>query len=62
MNFVNLKLAGAIPAVIHFPVYNVASMMLTAVAGRVFFGERIGRRKLLGFGIGLIAITIIGLL
>ena len=62
LNFVNLKLAGAIPAVIHFPVYNVASMMLTAVAGRVFFGERIGRRKLLGFGIGLIAITIIGLL
>ena len=62
LNFVNLKLAGTIPAVIHFPVYNVASMMLTAVAGRLFFGERIGARKLIGFGIGLIAITIIGLL
>ncbi len=62
LNFVNLKLAGTIPAVIHFPVYNVCSMILTAIAGRIMFNEKIGTRKLVGFGIGLIAITIIGLL
>jgi hypothetical protein len=33
-----------------------------ALAGRVLFGEKIGRRKLVGFLIGLGAITIIGLL
>ncbi len=62
LNFSNLKLAGTIPAVIHFPVYNVCSMILTAIVGRLLFGERVGVRKLIGFGIGLAAITVIGLL
>ena len=62
LNYANLSLAGAIPAIIHFPVYNVLSMILTAVVGRVFFREIIGKRRLIGFGIGLIAITVIGLL
>jgi drug/metabolite transporter (DMT)-like permease len=62
MNVANLTLAGKLPAVIQFPVYNVCSMLLTALAGRVLFGERIGRRKLVGFLVGLGAITIIGLL
>ena len=62
LNFANLKLAGTIPAVIQFPVYNVLSMILIAVAGRVFFGEKTGVRKIIGFAIGLCAITIIGLL
>ena len=62
LNFTNLKLAGTIPAVIHFPVYNILSMILTAISGRVFFKEKVEKRKLIGFGIGLVAITIIGLL
>jgi len=62
LNVINLKLAGQLPAVIHFPVYNICSMILTALAGRLFFKEQIGKRKLVGFIIGLGAITIIGLL
>ena len=62
MNVANLTLAGRLPAVIQFPVYNVCSMLLTALAGRVLFGEKIGRRKLVGFFVGLCAITVIGLL
>lgn len=62
LNVMNLKLAGQLPAVIHFPVYNICSMILTALAGRLFFKEQIGKRKLIGFIIGLLAITIIGLL
>lgn len=62
MNVTNLKLAGRLPAVIQFPVYNICSMILTALAGRLLFRERIGKRKLIGFIIGLAAITIIGLL
>ena len=62
LNFANLKLAGQLPAVIHFPVYNVCSMIMTAVAGRVLFQERISARKIIGFGLGLVAITVIALL
>ena len=62
MNIVTLMLAGRLPAVIQFPVYNVGSMIMTALAGRVLFGERIGQRKLVGFMIGLVAITVIGVL
>lgn len=61
LNFANLSLAGRIPAVIQFPVYNVASMILTAAAGSLFFGERPGVRKLIGFFVGLAAITVIAL-
>jgi drug/metabolite transporter (DMT)-like permease len=62
MNVANLKLAGQLPAVIHFPVYNICSMILTALAGKLLFKEKIGKTKLIGFIIGLGAITIIGLL
>ena len=62
LNVANLKLSGTIPAIIHFPVYNICSMILTALAGHIFFGEKTGLRKLIGFVIGLCAITIIGLL
>lgn len=62
LNVVNLKLAGTLPAVIHFPVYNVCSMILTAVLGKILFGEIIGKRKLMGYVTGLCAICVIGLL
>lgn len=62
LNVVNLKLAGTLPAVIHFPVYNVCSMILTAVLGKILFGEIIGKRKLMGYVAGLCAICVIGLL
>ncbi len=62
MNVTNLRLAGRLPAVVHFPTYNICSMLITALAGKLLFGERIGKRKMLGFLLGLLAITIIGLL
>lgn len=62
LNFANLSLAGRVPAVIQFPVYNVVSMILTALAGSLFFAERPGLRKSIGFIVGLIAITVIALL
>ncbi len=62
LNVTNTSLTGRLPSVIHFPVYNGCSMILTAVAGRVLFGERIGRLKLCGFILGLTSIIVIGLL
>ena len=62
LNVTNTSLTGKLPSVIHFPVYNGCSMILTALAGRFLFGERIGRLKLAGFILGLASIIIIGLL
>ena len=61
LNVVNLKLSGQLPAVIHFPVYNGCSMILTALAGRFLFKERIGKTKLFGFVLGIVSIIIVGL-
>ena len=62
LNVINTSLTGKLPSIIHFPVYNGCSLILTALAGRFLFGERIGKLKLSGFVLGLVAIIVIGLL
>ena len=61
LHLMNLVLAGKLPSVIHFPVYNVGSMILTGVLGALIFRERSGRMQIAGFAIGCIAILIVGL-
>lgn len=61
LNVLNLTLAGKLPAVIHFPIYNLGSMILTGAAGALIYGERINKIQLIGFAIGCAAILIIGL-
>lgn len=61
MNVANLTLAGQLPAVIQYSVSNILSMTVTALAGRILFGEHIGARKLAGFVLGIAAITVIGI-
>ncbi len=62
LNIFNLILAGKLPSVVHFPIYNIGSMILTGIGGRVIFGEKLSPMQAVGFGIGCIAILIIGLL
>ena len=62
LNVLNLLIAGRLPAVIQFPIYNVGAMILVGIGGRLIFGDRITRRQLIGFAIGSAAILIIGLL
>ena len=61
LNILNLFLAGKLPAIIQFPIYNIGSMILTGVGGRLFFGERMPAKKLVGFAVGCVAIIMIGL-
>ena len=61
LNIMNLYLAGKLPAIIQFPIYNIGSMILTGVGGRIFFGERMSKKKLIGFLAGCAAILMIGL-
>jgi len=62
LNILNLTLAGKIPAVVLFPVYNVGGMILTGIMGTLIFKEKNTPKQLLGFGIGCVAIIIIGVL
>ena len=59
LNILNLALAGKLPAVVQFPVYSIGSMILSGLAARFIYRERMSRRKLIGFGIGCVAITVI---
>ena len=62
LNILNLSLAGKLPAVIQFPIYSVGSMILSGLGGRVIWGERMSTRKLIGFAVGSVAITVIAVL
>ncbi len=62
LNFLNLILAGNIPSVILFPVYNVGGMLLTAALSAIIFKDRPLLRQWIGFAVGIAAIIIIGLL
>ena len=61
LNFLNLKLAGKLPSVVHFPVLNVGSLILTSVISIVCFKERLSPRRIVGFILGVGAILLIGL-
>lgn len=62
LNFMNLMLAGVVPAVIQFPICNVGSLILTSVFSIVFFKEKIEARRMVGYALGIAAILVIGLL
>ncbi len=62
LNVLNLQLAGKIPAVVQFPTYSIGSIIITGLAGKFIFRETLSHKKLIGFGIGCVAITVIALL
>lgn len=61
LNILNLYLAGKIPAVIQFPVYNIGNMILTGVLGALIFQEKHTTKQFIGFGVGCLGILLIGL-
>lgn len=61
LNFLNLTLAGRIPSVIQFPVYNVGSLIITFAVSVTLFKERLGIQKILGCIFGVAAIVMIGM-
>ena len=61
LNMLNISLAGKIPAVILFPIYNIGSTILSSVICAVMFKEKTNRRQIIGVCIGLVAILFIGI-
>lgn len=48
-----------IPAVVAYPTYSVASIVIVALVGVLFFKEKLDRRKLIGLGIILAALVLL---
>ena len=61
LNMLNISLAGKIPAVILFPIYNIGSMILSSIICAIMFKEKTNRRQIIGICIGLVAILFIGI-
>lgn len=62
LNFFNLKLSGKLPSVIHFPIYNIGSMLLTSVISAAIYKDKPTKKQSIGISIGIAAILVIGLL
>lgn len=61
LNFLNLTLAGRIPSVVQFPVYNVGSLIITFAVSVTVFKERLNAQRLAGCILGAAAIVMIGM-
>ena len=59
-NRINTGLSGALPGVVFFPIYNGGVILLNAVLGRLFFKEKLGALRLIGLGLGILAILLLG--
>ena len=60
-NIINLVLAGIIPAVIFFPVFNGGVVILSSAAARIFYGERMTGRGIAGMICGLCGLALAAL-
>ncbi|MBQ7172291.1 MAG: EamA family transporter [Clostridia bacterium] len=56
----NIGLVKLIPGILLFPLTNASIILLSTVAGRVLFREKLNRRQLIGILIGLFAVVFIG--
>ena len=61
LNTMNIQLAGKLPAVIVFPIYNIGSIILSGVGCALLFKETVSKREILGFAVGCVAMLLIGL-
>lgn len=61
LNLLNLRIAGKIPAIILFPIYNIGSLILSGIVCAIVFKEKNGKKQIIGFAMGCVAILFIGI-
>ncbi len=59
-NLMNLYLAGVLPSVIMFPIFNGGVILINAIVARVFFKEKMSVMQVIGLCIGALSIAMIG--
>jgi drug/metabolite transporter (DMT)-like permease len=52
---------GSLPAVVVYPIYNVGAIILIGIAGILLFKEKLSARKLVGFGLIILALILLNL-
>jgi len=58
-NIINMYLAGAMDAIIFYPIVNGGCMILTALAGVLMWREKLSRKQWTGVILGLIAVILL---
>ena len=58
-SMLNTLLAGRLPSVVIFPVYNVGLMMMCLLFGMMVFGEKPNKRQVLAFCLGIVTILVL---
>ncbi len=56
-----LAALNAVPAVVAFPTYSVAGMLLVTLSGVIFFKERLSRRQWIAFGAVIAALVMLNI-
>ena len=59
-NRLNSHLAGTLPSIIFYPVFNGTTILCSTMAGRFFFKEKFTTRQIVGFVTGIAAIALAG--
>ena len=58
-NLLNTKLAATLPSTVFFPTVNIGTIILSLTFGIIFFGEKLGKRKLAVIILGITSILLI---
>lgn len=59
-SWLNVRLTGALPSVVFFPVFNGSVILGSSLAGCFCFRERLTRRQVIGLVLGLFSLVLIG--
>lgn len=54
-----LKALGSVPAVITYPTYSIATIVVVSLTGVLFFKEKVGKRQKIAMGIIFIALALL---
>lgn len=60
-NLLNTTLAGAMDSAVFFPIQNVSVIMLSMLAGCLFFKEKIGKKELIVLALGVSAVILLSI-
>ncbi len=61
LNILNLRLAGKLPAVVVFPIYNIGSLVLSGIILTLMFKEKTSAKEKTGLVLGILGILLIGI-
>lgn len=59
-NRINSYLAGAMDSIVFYPIFNGATIFLSALSGKLLFKERFTAKQILGFVMGISALALAG--